>query len=175
MDTVIKELQKLKVTATYEKKKQYNASNRHRNYHNLLQVTVIVISAINGSALITLLKLGVVWFGYISAGISLLSAVLCGIQKFVKFDQVAEQNHDAGNQYLLLIKEIDMAVALYNDTGDQSRLEVACETLTKRYGEILAMAKNAPTNRKDYAKARGGIANGEENYSAADMSIGQQI
>lgn len=174
MDNAIKELQKLKVTATYEKKKQYNAADRHRNYHNRLQIAVIVISAINGSALIALLKLGVVWFGYISACVSLLSAVLGGIQKFVKFDQVAERNHDAGDQFLLLIKEIDMAVALYNDTSDQSRLEAACKTLTKRYGEILAMAKNAPTNEKDYAKAREDIENGEESYSAADMNIGNQ-
>lgn len=174
MDNAIKELQKLKATATYEKKKQYNAADRHRNYHNWLQIAVIAISAINGSALIALLKLGVVWFGYISACFSLLSAVLGGIQKFVKFDQVAERNHNAGDQFLLLVKEIDMAVALYKDTGDQCRFVAACETLTKRYGEIVAMAKNAPTNEKDYAAARKGIENGEESYSAADMNIGNQ-
>ena len=174
MDYAIKELQKLKVTATYEKKKHYNAADRHRKYHNRLQMAIIIINLANSSALITLLKLGVVWFGYISAGVLLLSAVLSGIQQFAKFSQTAEQNHDAGDQFLLLIKEIDMAVALYNDTGDQCRFEAACKTLTKRYGEILAMAKNAPTNEKDYAKAREGIEKGEESYSAADINIGNQ-
>lgn len=174
MDNAIKELQKLKVTATYEKKKHYNAAERQRKYHNRLQMAIIIINLANSSALITLLKLGVVWFGYISAGVLLLSAVLSGIQQFAKFGQAAEQNHDAGDQFLLLTKEIDMVVALYNDTGDQRRLEAACGTMTQKYGELLTAAKNAPTNDKDYAKARKGIENGEESYSAADMSIGQQ-
>ena len=54
MDNVVKQLKQFKTDAIYEKRKHYNAAERKRKYYKWISIVQIILNAVAGTTLFTI-------------------------------------------------------------------------------------------------------------------------
>lgn len=86
MENVIKQLKQFKADAIYEKKKHYNAAERKRTYYKWISIIQIVLNAISGTTLLTVV------FGngskiaeILALVFTIIATVLASVQKIGDF------------------------------------------------------------------------------------------
>ena len=171
-----KALREMVTDATLEKKKHYNAAARKRCYQKAIAVTIIGITLLSGSSFLYLLT------NAFSKVLSLVSAILAFFGAFLAFLQLQNNYSSAveahirqGNRFLSLAKDCRLTLALFkDDTYTEDKLVEKTLEYRQHYGRIVEDSESCPTNNRDYKKARKGIEQGEEHYSANDMSIGEE-
>ena len=101
MENVIKQLKQFKTDAICEKKKHYNAADRKRRCYKWLSVTQIVLNAITGTALFTVVFGNSSKVAEILALIFTIAAtILASVQKIGDFENQAQGNAKVADMYL---------------------------------------------------------------------------
>lgn len=173
MENVIKQLNQFKTDAIYEKKKHYNAAERKRKYYKWLSIIQIVLNAITGTTLITVVfgegnKIGEV----VALILAIAATVLASVLKIGDFEKQAQGNAKAGDLYLKISKRISLILNFIKDKSlsDQEIKEKA-EEIHNEIIQANEIGTQFPTNQKDYNKARAGIKNGEEQYTDEELQL----
>lgn len=165
------EVKKLRANARFGKKKHFNASGRKSIYQTKINIPVIVMNITVGTSLFAIFnnKIPEVW-GYVSAAIAWLSAILVGLGEHFKFGEQSESHNSIGNRYLNFIRDCDLVIADYQDgIINDSQLSQSLKSLASELGQIDAYAGKYTTNNDDYKKAQEGINAGEEEYTETDL------
>lgn len=173
MEHVVKQLKKVRADAVIGKKKNYNAASRKRNYYNFTSFSQIVINAVTGTALITVV------FGeenkiaeIIALILTIIATILAGVQKIQDFEKQAHGNTKVADMYLEIAKTIDLTLSMISDgLLSNEDIEKRAEEHLKNIAEANKLASQFPTNDKDFQMARDGIKNGEESYTEEDLGI----
>lgn len=173
MENVVKQLKQFKADAIYEKKKHYNVAERKRTYYKWISIIQIVLNAISGTTLLTVV------FGngsktaeILALVFTIIATVLASVQKIGDFENQAQGNSKVADMYLEISKNINLTLNFIKD-GALSKKEIV-EKAEKIRGEISQANKigsQFPTNQKDYDKAQEGIKNGEENYTNEELEL----
>lgn len=173
MEHVIKQLKQFKTDAIYEKKKHYNAADRKRRCYKWLSITQIVLNAITGTTLFTLV------FGEGSKVAEMLAliftiaaTILASVQKIGDFENQAQGNAKVADMYLRISKKINLTLNFIKD-GILANKEIVekTEEIRREISQANEIGSQFPTNQKDYNKAQEGIKNGEENYTDEELEL----
>lgn len=173
MENVIKQLKQFKTDAIYEKKKHYNAADRKRRYYKWVSITQIVLNAIAGTTLFTVV------FGNGSKVAEILAllftitaTILASVQKIGDFENQAQGNAKVADMYLRISKKINLTLNFIKDGAltNQKIIERA-EEIRSEISQANEMGSQFPTNRNDYNKAQNGIKNGEESYTDEELEL----
>lgn len=173
MEHVIKQLKQFKTDAIYEKKKHYNAADRKRRRYKWVSITQIVLNAITGTTLFTVV------FGEGSKVTEILAliftiaaTILASVQKIGDFENQAQGNAKVADMYLRISKKINLILNFIKD-GALTNQEIVEKAEEIRIEIIQAneIGSQFPTNQKDYNKAQDGIKNGEENYTGEELEL----
>lgn len=173
MENVIKQLKQFKADAIYEKKKHYNAADRKRRYYKWISIIQIVLSAISGTTLLTVV------FGngnkiaeILALVFTITVTVLASIQKIGDFENQAQGNAKVADMYLEISKNINLMLNFMRD-GLLSNKEIIekAEKIRVEISQANKIGSQFPTNQKDYNKAQEGIKNGEENYTNEELEL----
>lgn len=173
MENVIKQLKQFKTDAIYEKKKHYNAADRKRRCYKWLSVTQIVLNAITGTALFTVVFGNNSKVAEILALIFTIAAtILASVQKIGDFENQAQGNAKVADMYLGISKKINLILNFIKD-GALTKQEIVekAEEIRSEISQANEMGSQFPTNQKDYNKAQEGIKNGEENYTDEELEL----
>lgn len=173
MENVIKQLKQFKTDAIYEKKKHYNAADRKRRYYKWVSITQIVLNAITGTTLFTVVFGGGSKVAEILALIFTIAAtILASVQKIGDFENQAQGNAKVADMYLRISKKINLILNFIKD-GELSNQEIVekAEEICNEISHANEMGSQFPTNRKDYNIAQEGIKNGEENYTDEELEL----
>ena len=108
MENVVKQLKQFKADAIYEKKKHYNAAERKRTYYKWISIIQIVLNAISGTTLLTVV------FGngsktaeILALVFTIIATVLASVQKIGDFENQAQGNSKVADMYLEISKNIN--------------------------------------------------------------------
>lgn len=173
MEHVIKQLKQFKTDAIYEKKKHYNAADRKRRCYKWVSITQIVLNAITGTTLFTLV------FGEGSKVAEMLAliftiaaTILASVQKIGDFENQAQGNAKVADMYLRISKKINLTLNFIKD-GILTNKEIVekTEEIRSEISQANEIGSQFPTNQKDYNKAQEGIKNGEENYTDEELEL----
>lgn len=173
MENVIKQLKQFKTDAIYEKKKHYNAAVRKRRYYKYISIIQIVLNAISGTTLLTVV------FGngskiaeIIALVFTIIATVLASVQKIGDFEKQAQGNAKAADMYLEISKNINLTLNFIKD-GVFSKNEIVekAEKIRVEISQANKIGSQFPTNKKDYNKAQEGIKSGEENYTSEELEL----
>lgn len=173
MEHVIKQLKQFKADAIYEKKKHYNAADRKRKYYKWVSITQIVLNAITGTTLFTVV------FGegskvaeILALIFSIATTILASVQKIGDFENQAQGNAKVADMYLRISKKINLILNFIKDGAltNQDIVEKA-EEIRSEISQANEIGSQFPTNQKDYNKAQEGIKNGEENYTDKELEL----
>lgn len=173
MEHVIKQLKQFKTDAIYEKKKHYNAADRKRRWYKWVSISQIVLNAITGTTLFTVV------FGEGSKVAEILAliftiaaTILASVQKIGDFENQAQGNAKVADMYLRISKKINLILNFIKDGAltNQEIVEKA-EEIRSEIGQANEIGSQFPTNQKDYNKAQEGIKNGEENYTDEELEL----
>lgn len=173
MEHVIKQLKQFKTDAIYEKKKHYNAADRKRRWYKWVSISQIVLNAITGTTLFTVV------FGEGSKVAEILAliftiaaTILASVQKIGDFENQAQGNAKVADMYLRISKKINLILNFIKDGAltNQEIVEKA-EEIRSEISQANEIGSQFPTNQKDYNKAQEGIKNGEENYTDEELEI----
>ncbi|QFG53332.1 SLATT domain-containing protein [Chryseobacterium sp.] len=173
MTNTIEILKKIKVDAVYGKKKHFNAADRKHNYNLCLGIPNLILNIISGSILFYVLTDGIdSWIKYIPLILTLIIAILGGIQTFNNYEKKIEGHKRVGNKYLAIMKKCIRLDSYIKDNAiSNDKLIEEIEILSKQIDETNVEAEAFPTNQNDYLKAKKGIENGEESYTIEELSI----
>ena len=173
MEHVIKQLKQFKADAIYEKKKHYNAADRKRRCYKWVSITQIVLNAIAGTTLFTVV------FGEGSKVAEILAliftiaaTILASVQKIGDFENQAQGNAKAADMYLGISKKINLILNFIKDGAltNQEIVEKA-EEIRSEISQANEIGSQFSTYQKDYNKAQEGIKNGEENYTDEELEL----
>ena len=173
MEHVIKQLKQFKTDAIYEKKKHYNAADRKRRWYKWVSISQIVLNAITGTTLFTVV------FGEGSKVAEILAliftiaaTILANVQKIGNFENQAQGNAKVADMYLRISKKINLILNFIKDGAltNQEIVEKA-EEIRSEISQANEIGSQFPTNQKDYNKAQEGIKNGEENYTDEELEL----
>ena len=173
MEHVIKQLKQFKTDAIYEKKKHYNAADRKRRWYKWVSISQIVLNAITGTTLFTVV------FGEGSKVAEILAliftiaaTILASVQKIGEFENQAQGNAKVADMYLRISKKINLILNFIKDGAltNQEIVEKA-EEIRSEISQANEIGSQFPTNQKDYNKAQEGIKNGEENYTDEELEL----
>ena len=173
MEHVIKQLKQFKTDAIYEKKKHYNAADRKRRWYKWVSFSQIVLNAITGTTLFTVV------FGEGSKVAEILAliftiaaTILASVQKIGDFENQAQGNAKVADMYLRISKKINLILNFIKDGAltNQEIVEKA-EEIRSEISQANEIGSQFPTNQKDYNKAQEGIKNGEENYTDEELEL----
>jgi len=173
MTNTIEILKKIKVDAVYGKKKHFNAADRKHNYNLCLGIPNLILNIISGSILFYVLTDGIEsWLKYIPLILTLIIAILGGIQTFNNYEKKIEGYKRVGNKYLAIMKKCIRLDSYIKDNAiTNEKLIEEIELLAKLIDETNVEAEAFPTSESDYLKAKKGIENGEESYTAEELNI----
>ena len=173
MENVIKQLKQFKTDTIYEKKKHYNAADRKRRCYKWLSVIQIVLNAITGTALLTVVfgnssKVGEI----LALFFTIVATILASVQKIGDFENQAQGNAKVADMYLGISKKINLILNYIKD-GALTKQEIVekAEEIRSEISQANRMGSQFPTNQKDYIKAQEGIKNGEENYTDEELEL----
>ena len=173
MEQVIKQLKQFKTDAIYEKKKHYNAADRKRRWYKWVSISQIVLNAITGTTLFTVV------FGEGSKVAEILAliftiaaTILASVQKIGDFENQAQGNAKVADMYLRISKKINLILNFIKDGAltNQEIVEKA-EEIRSEISQANEIGSQFPTDQKDYNKAQEGIKNGEENYTDEELEL----
>lgn len=173
MENVIKQLKQFKTDAIYQKKKHYNAADRKCRCYKWLLVTQIVLNAITGTALFTVIFGNSSKVGEILALIfNIAATILASVQKIGDFENQAQGNAKVADMYLEISKKINLILNFIKD-GALTKQEIVekAEEIRSEISQANEMGSQFSTNQKDYNKAQEGIKNGEENYTNEELKL----
>jgi hypothetical protein len=173
MEYVIKQLKQFKTDAIYEKKKHYNAADRKRRCYKWVSITQIVLNAITGTTLFTVVFGDGSKVSEILALIFTIAAtILASVQKIGDFENQAQGNAKVADMYLRISKKINLILNFIKDGAltNQEIVEKA-EEIRSEISQANEIGTQFPTNQKDYNKAQEGIKNGEENYTDEELEL----
>lgn len=173
MNNIVKQLKQFKTDAIYEKKKHYNAAERKRSYYKILSVTQICLNAITGTTLLTLV------FGkgsnvaeIIALILTIIATISASIQKIGDYEKQAQGNAKVADMYLRISKKISLTLNFIKDKAlSEQDIMKKVEEIQSEIGQANELGSQFPTNRSDYNKAKDGIQNGEENYTAEELDL----
>jgi hypothetical protein len=130
----------------YETAKQLSKTNI------AIGISAIVSSAIVGTSILATVQETVNTNLKIVAGlVSVLAAVLGGIQTFLRLEERAENHRASGAKYSALIREIDEVLA-YSQKGRAISVD-RVKNIREQYDKVTLEA--SPTSQKVYEKALG--------------------
>lgn len=173
MEHIIKQLKQFRTDAIYEKKKHYNAADRKRRCYKWVSITQIVLNAITGTTLFTVVFGEGSKVAEILALIFTIAAIiLASVQKIGDFENQAQGNAKVADMYLRISKKINLILIFIKDgvLTNQEIVEKA-EEIRSEISQANEIGSQFPTNQKDYNKAQEGIKNGEENYTDEELEL----
>lgn len=168
-ENIIAEIKKLRNSATYGKKRHFNASDRKRSWHTRLVYPVLLLNIFLGSTFFLEFK-DQLW-PQLPSLIAFMSAILIGTSEFFKFGKDGTEHSAIGNRYLHFIRDCSEALSLHQDNLlKEEEIKRIYQDLNKKLTEIDAAANAFPTNKCDYGNARAGILDGEEEHTKKELS-----
>ena len=171
MEATKAQIQQLKVDALYGKKKHFNAADRKRGYRLWLNIPILVINAVLGSLLMTILEESSPdVFKWVAAILAILAAVLSAITIFLDLAKQVEGHRRVGNKYLAVAKQSQRLLA-YEADGlvDNAEMVKRLEHLADSNNEANREAEAFHTNTSDFKKAQRGMQAGEEEYLVSEL------
>lgn len=174
---VNKRLRQLRADALLGKKKHYNAADRKQSYQDRIGVAVVVLNLVIGSGFLILLRAEAADFvKWLGAVLSLVAAICAGFQKHFGFQKSVTGHRSIAGRYLDLAKECSNVLADFEDGQiSPSQLLKRRDAIQKVLSRIDTDAHAFSTSQADFAKARQGMASGEETYTDEDMNAGEHL
>ena len=175
-DSVLQEIEKLRVDVTYEKKKHFNAGDRKEKYHYWMGVPVVVINVLLGSFLAGVLsESSPLWAKRLTATGALIAAGLSAVSTFFNLRKDVEGHRRIGNRYLELSRECDRVLAKYKDGFVNGNRLIEClDRLSERRYRVDRDSESYSTSKADYEEAKAGFRAGEEEYTEEEFNPIQQ-
>lgn len=173
MENIIKQLRQFKTDAIYEKKKHYNASERKRSYYKWISISQIVLNAITGTTLLSVVFGEGSKIAEVTALIfTVLATILASVQKIGDFEKQSQGNSKAADMYLRISKKISMILNLIKD-GMLLEQDVVSkvEEIRCEISQANEIGSQFPTNKTDYIKAQTGVISGEETYTEEELML----
>jgi hypothetical protein len=123
---------------------QYDAAKRFRGRTYLLGIPVLVLNIVVGSAFFLSVKSDLGDVGKLIAGlISLASALLVGLQTFLKFNERSEKHNAAGVNSAILRRKVEQLIA----KGSAHHItDAELNAIRQDYDKITKDAPNIPTD-----------------------------
>lgn len=173
MENIENELKKLKVDAIIGKKKHFNAADRKDKYNTIFAIAIIVLDVLSGSIFVyEISKKDNIIFEFIPLLLILASAILTGVQRFMKFHEDSIGHRKIGNQYIEITRDINMLLAFLNDNAiTHMKFQQQTIDIKNRLQIVNKSAEKYITNKKDFEKAKTGITEGEENYTDEELQV----
>jgi hypothetical protein len=117
----------------------YKACNAFGRRSLYLGVPATILSTIAGTAVFATMAEQVdVWIRFVIGAISVLVAVLTGLQTFLRFDERSAKHRAAGVEFGILRRELELSWASQRDNGTSD------EALRQLKEKIDALYKEAP-------------------------------
>lgn len=173
MKNVIKQLKQFRTDAIFGKKKHYNAADRKRGYYKWISLAQIVLNAISGTTLITVVFGNDNKIAEIMALIlTIMATILASVQKIGDFENQAQGNAKVADMYLKISKKINLILNIIED-GEitNQEIRIKAEEICNEISQANKIGSQFPTNSKDYNKAKEGIKNGEEDYTEEELGL----
>jgi hypothetical protein len=165
----IRAVERLRVDATYGKKKHFNAADRKERYNTRIGLSLIAANVVIASNLIYVLVSDIHTIYTAISLIGFTATLLAIVQAFFNYSRTAEQHRMVATKYLHIVKECSRTKAYYQDGAlSADELRERLDNLARKYELITEDATCLSTNRKDYEKAREGFEDGEERYSQGE-------
>lgn len=167
----IEELNKFRIDCIYGKKKHYNARDRYATYNRNMGVAIVVLSAIMGTSVYSVLSNSDILLAKIIVCVFiLLNAIIVALQVYLNFEKRSLRHKITADRYLWIMKEAQRLIAYHQD-GSKSIEDVQKE-LERLSQEVKEIQKDEPeTSQGDYQKTRDGVKNGEELYSEKEKQV----
>lgn len=173
MENIIKQLEQFKVDTIYGKKKHYNAADRKRSYYKLTSFSQIILNAISGSALLTVVfgngnKTGEI----VALVFTILATIIASVQKIGDFENQAQGNAKVADMYLNISKKINLILnCIRDEVLFEQDIVTKVEEICQEISQTNELASQFYTNKGDYLKAKQGIDKGEENYTDKELDL----
>lgn len=173
MNNTADKLKRIKIDALYGKKKHFNAAERNEKNHYRMGIPLVVINILTGSILFYVITDGATnWIKYVPLILALASALLSGLQTFLNLQKKVEGHRRVGNKYLAVVKKCDRIQGYLTDNViSNEELIFRIESIAQETDSINIEAESYPTNNSDYALAKKGIGNGEEEYTEKELNL----
>lgn len=173
MDNVVKQLKQFKIDAIYGKKKHYNAAERKRKYYKWISLIQIILNAVAGTTLFTIV------FGEGSSIAEILAliftmgaTILASIQKVRDYEKQAQGNAKVADMYLKISKRINLILNFIKDDAlTHNEILEKAEEIQAEISHANELGSQFPTSRRDYERAQEGIKNGEERYTNEELEL----
>ena len=108
---------------------------------------------------------------WVGAGLSLVTAILGGLQTFFKYPKIVEGHRSVASRFLAIAKECNRIEAYILDGRiEPGTLHEQLERLAGLYDQVVKDAEPFPTNIKDFELARKGFSEKEEEYTEQELS-----
>src|ERR1022692_3008908 len=166
MSTTDDKIKRIKVDCLYGKKKHFNAADRKESYHYWIGIPLTVITILTTTILFYVLTDGATnWVKFVPLVLAFAASFLSGFQTYFNFNKQVEGHRRVGNRYLAGMKKADRLQGYITDKLiSPEDLVKQFETLAAEVDDINKEAEPFPTSNADYAKAKKGIEQGEEEY-----------
>jgi uncharacterized membrane protein len=171
MNATKDQIEQLKVDALYGKKKHFNAADRKRRARLWLNIPVVIINAVLGSLLMSILEESSPdVFKWLAATLAIVAAVLSAISIFLDLAKQVEGHRRVGNKYIAVAKQCQRLLA-YQADGliSDSEMVKRLENLAESNDEANREAEAFHTNASDFKKAQRGMQDGEEAYLPTEL------
>jgi hypothetical protein len=166
---ILTEIDKLRVLATYGKKRHFNAADRKRRWHHFLTYSVLILNIITGSVLFTIMK-EQLW-EHLPAVFAMMSALIIGTSEYFNFGKDAHEHSSIADRYLRLTRDCAVIIAKHKaGIIPDDRLDHHRGELQATISEIDTSAIAYPTNNADYKRSRQGVRDGEERFTPVELN-----
>jgi hypothetical protein len=126
------------------------AAARYDRLHKVLGVSVTVLSVIVGTSVFSALSSNKnPWVLQMVGAISVLAAVLSGIQTFLNYGQLATSHQTAANQYGKLRRRIDETLQAADDRND---LDAVRKSIREDWDDLEDKSPTVPQHFNDTAR-----------------------
>ncbi|MBW4639779.1 MAG: DUF4231 domain-containing protein [Gloeocapsa sp. UFS-A4-WI-NPMV-4B04] len=121
----------------------HEAAGRFQSLHNWIGIPTIILSTLVGTSIFATLQEKPNISLKIAAGIaSVMSAILASLQTFLRFEERAERHRKAGNNYSVLMRELEQETAF--PTQNSEELEKFVTNLRERWNQLNAESPTIP-------------------------------
>lgn len=130
----------------------YDASKRKRRQHTAIGLLIMLLSVGTGAAALVLLNQTVgPEFYYALSGASAFAGVLAVLQTLLRTDERAEEHRRAGARYGALRREIEQALAVYDNSSSPATAQIGAGIIDRIRKGMDEAASSAP-NLKFYSE-----------------------
>ena len=148
----------------------YLAARRYSKYRLWLGCTVILLGAVVGIGTTAIASMEIsneLWVKVVMGTLSVISAVVAGIQTFLNYPELSEKNRVAGAKFANLKHKLELLVSRQSLTSKQLLDELA--KIEKQWAKLRSTSPNLPLRVWDLIEKERTMEEFDEAYINAKM------